>query len=194
MNRHIVFLVLILLHFGQITHAQTYDLKAERKATRQQLRERRQHIRDSLETVLLLEEKDRQARYDAREILVTTTFNSCSDALSYLANSLLNNGHSFAQIDKEYHTIRTDIKSAGMAAYDIFFRLYRNDDSAVLLSVTGRIHTSVSPHHGLVSSNHTSADPVTNRGMRGSALQIAWNDMETMAASIPHTTIQYIKP
>jgi hypothetical protein len=110
-----------------------------------------------------------------------------AEAYDIIINALLDDGYIIAEKDKEYYTIKTEAKNAGLARYDLSFRI-KEQDGKVYADISGRVHTMFT----LYGVTHQFAEPMQNIGTEGSANKVGFCAMEKYAHMLSHTTIQYI--
>lgn len=128
-----------------------------------------------------------KAQKGTNTLIVATTYETRDEAFSTLINALLDAGYIIAEKDKEYYTIKTELKDAGLAKYDLSFRVKEKDDK-VLAEISGRVHGTVALY-GVV---RTFAEPLVNKGVEGSANRVGFSEMEKFANLLSHTNIDYI--
>lgn len=131
--------------------------------------------------------KEVKSQKGANTIIIATTYETRDEAFSTLINALLDAGYIIAEKDKEYYTIKTELKDAGLAKYDLSFRVKEKDEK-VLAEISGRVHGTVALY-GVI---RTFAEPLVNKGVEGSANRIGFSEMEKFANLLSHTNIDYI--
>lgn len=182
MKRLLLILISVLLALPSF--AQT---KKELREARRSERIEQQRIADSLAY-----EKERLR--NATAIIVETPHSDYNGIFTSLAKLLVRDGYNLKMADRELGIITTEQRLAGMAPISLTFSLSTaGEDDKVMITATGKVHSSISVgvRSGIFSSTTESADPISNRGMEGSALQIGWDEMLKYATYFGKTTITY---
>jgi hypothetical protein len=190
-------LLIALLLLGVGLNAQV-PTKAEMKALRKAERAELRRLQDSIwnaryEAQMQAQREEEQRRREAEQrrnantLVVETTYATMAEAYDIIINALLDDGYIIAEKDKEYYTIKTEAKNAGLARYDLSFRI-KEQDGKVYADISGRVHTMFI----LYGVTHQSADPIENKGTEESANKVGFRAMEKYAHMLSHTTIQYI--
>ena len=183
-------LLIALLLLGVGINAQVptkAEMKALRKAERAELRRLQDSIWNARYEAQMQAQREAEQRSNANTLVVETTYATRAEAYDILINALLDDGYIIAEKDKEYYTIKTETKNAGMARYDLSFRV-KQQDGKVYADISGRVHTMFT----LYGVTHQSADPIENKGTEESANKVGFRAMEKYAHMLSHTTIQYI--
>lgn len=188
-------IVLLVLHASIITagaqELTKKEIRVDTKAQKEQMRRQQDSLRAVEEEQARMAYEAGQAKKGANTILCVTTFKTKDEAFVYLVNKLYDDGYIVTEKDRDFHTLATDRRDAGMASYSLHFRIIEID-GFIIADISGRIYTSVTTWSGLLSSQHNFAEPIENRGMEGSALQIGFGEMERYAATLPHEAIKYV--
>lgn len=190
-------LLIALLLLGATASAQV-PTKAEYKAMRKAEKAELRRLKDSIwnaryEAQMQAQWEQEQARREAEQrrkantLVVETTYATRAEAYDILINALLDDGYIIAEKDKEYYTIKTETKNAGLARYDLSFRV-KEQDGKVYADISGRVHTTFT----IYGVTHQNADPIQNVGTEDSANKVGFRAMEKYAHMLSHTTIQYI--
>lgn len=181
-------IALLLLGVGLNAQVPTKaEMKALRKAERAELRRLQDSIWNARYEAQLQAQREEEQRRNANTLVVETTYATREEAYDILINALLDDGYIIAEKDKEYYTIKTETKNAGLARYDLSFRI-KEQDGKVYADISGRVHTMFT----LYGVTHQSADPIENKGTEESANKVGFRAMEKYAHLLSHTTIQYI--
>lgn len=181
-------IALLLLGVGLNAQVPTKaEMKALRKAERAELRRLQDSIWNARYEAQLQAQREEEQRRNANTLVVETTYATRAEAYDILINALLDDGYIIAEKDKEYYTIKTETKNAGLARYDLSFRI-KEQDGKVYADISGRVHTMFT----LYGVTHQSADPIENKGTEESANKVGFRAMEKYAHLLSHTTIQYI--
>lgn len=181
-------IALLLLGVGLNAQVPTKaEMKALRKAERAELRRLQDSIWNARYEAQLQAQREEEQRRNANTLVVETTYATRAEAYDILINALLDDGYIIAEKDKEYYTIKTEAKNAGLARYDLSFRI-KEQDGKVYADISGRVHTMFT----LYGVTHQSADPIENKGTEESANKVGFRAMEKYAHMLSHTTIQYI--
>lgn len=90
----------------------------------------------------------------------------------------------FAQTNSETHTIKTDLLSTKKRNYSYYLTIFCMDS---LISVSGMFKTGLSIEIYNVKSED-SFIPIENKGMKGSAYQIVFNEMKQFADEFGYPT------
>lgn len=181
-------IALLLLGVGLNAQVPTKaEMKALRKAERAELRRLQDSIWNARYEAQMQAQREEEQRRNANTLVVETTYATRAEAYDILINALLDDGYIIAEKDKEYYTIKTETKNAGMARYDLSFRV-KEQDGKVYADISGRVHTMFT----LYGVTHQSADPIENKGTEESANKVGFRAMEKYAHLLSHTTIQYI--
>lgn len=181
-------IALFLLGMGLNAQVPTKaEIKALRKAERAELRRLQDSIWNARYEAQLQAQRQEEQRRNANTLVVETTYATRAEAYDILINALLDDGYIIAEKDKEYYTIKTETKNAGLARYALSFRI-KEQDGKVYADISGRVHTMFT----LYGVTHQSADPIENKGTEESANKVGFRAMEKYAHMLSHTTIQYI--
>lgn len=181
-------IALLLLGVGLNAQVPTKaEIKALRKAERAELRRLQDSIWNARYEAQLQAQREEEQRRNANTLVVETTYATRAEAYDILINALLDDGYIIAEKDKEYYTIKTETKNAGLARYDLSFRI-KEQDGKVYADISGRVHIMFT----LYGVTHQSADPIENKGTEESANKVGFRAMEKYAHMLSHTTIQYI--
>lgn len=181
-------IALLLLGVGLNAQVPTKaEMKALRKAERAELRRLQDSIWNARYEAQLQAQREEEQRRNANTLVVKTTYATRAEAYDILINALLDDGYIIAEKDKEYYTIKTEAKNAGLARYDLSFRI-KEQDGKVCADISGRVHTMFT----IYGVTHQSADPIENKGTEESANKVGFRAMEKYAHMLSHTTIQYI--
>lgn len=159
--------------------------KREQRETRRSERLEQQRVADSLAY-----EKERIR--NATAIIVETPHTDYNGIFTSLAKILVRDGYNLKMADREIGIISTEPIYAGMATISLTFSLSSaGEEDKVMITATGKVHTNVGVRVGVLTSTTESADPITNKGMEGSALQIGWSEMLKYATYFGKTNITY---
>lgn len=181
-------IALLLLGVGLNAQVPTKaEMKALRKAERAELRRLQDSIWNARYEAQLQAQREEEQRRNANTLVVETTYATREEAYDILINALLDDGYIIAEKDKEYYTIKTEAKNAGLARYDLSFRI-KEQDGKVYADISGRVHTMFT----LYGVTHQFAEPMQNIGTEESANKVGFRAMEKYAHMLSHTTIQYI--
>lgn len=163
------------------------EMKALRKAERAELRRLQDSIWNARYEAQLQAQREEEQRRNANTLVVETTYATRAEAYDILINALLDDGYIIAEKDKEYYTIKTEAKNAGLARYDLSFRI-KEQDGKVYADISGRAHLMFT----IYGVTHQYAEPLQNKGTEESANKVGFRAMEKYAHMLSHTTIQYI--
>lgn len=181
-------IALLLLGVGLNAQVPTKaEMKALRKAERAELRRLQDSIWNARYEAQMQAQREEEQRRNANTLVVETTYATRAEAYDILINALLDDGYIIAEKDKEYYTIKTETKNAGMARYDLSFRV-KEQDGKIYADISGRAHLMFT----IYGVTHQYAEPLQNKGTEESTNKVGFRAMEKYAHMLSHTTIQYI--
>lgn len=186
--RKYVIIALFLAIIPVAAPAQTkQEIKAQKRAERAETRRILDSIYNAEDEARIKAYEEKERRKNANTLIVTTTYASQGEAYNTLINALLDSGYLIAEKDKEFYTIKTEIKDAGLARYDLAFRV-KAQDGKIMVEISGRVHMTFAMY-GIVN---TFVEPITNKGADGSANKVGFSEMERYSNILPHTNVDYI--
>lgn len=190
MKRYILILASILVCWSASAQKPTKEEKKAQRMERRAEREREQHIKDSLYWAKIFEKQDasieKRRRESVTDIIATVPL-SADEALEYVAKTLIDSDYMIT-VDKEYKTISTAARGAGLGSYSLYFRF---SDNTIKACAFGHFNSGVAFHGIVVTSN--GAEKLKNVGNEGSLSRTAFTAYETILKNIPGATLQYIE-
>lgn len=163
------------------------EIKAQKRAEKAEARRIQDSIWNAQNAEQIQAEIKEEMRKNANTLIVTTTYETRDEAFNTIINALLDAGYIIGEKDKEFYTIKTEQKDAGLAKYDLLFRA-KEQDKKVLVEISGRVHGAIALY-GVI---RTFSEPLVNKGVQGSANKVGFAEMLRFANLLPHSHIDYI--
>ena len=125
--------------------------------------------------------------------IIIKTNQKSDDALKQLVQILTSEGFSIENIDKDLFIISTGPKKTSRlnASLKANFLINGNENASIILTGLVAIDASINMGYGVMSNSGWNR--IENRGMNGSVLQVAWNDLYNLAQRYPSGEVFFEK-